>query len=99
MKKYIYSIFAVVILLVLSAAPLYGEDLYGEEKKNDNARFRLFNAEYNSALIQKTKTTVFSEKKLFKIDTMTGKTWMLIDVFKEGKDIKYWREIKNAPDK
>ena len=94
MKKYIHSIFAVVILLVFSAAPLYGE-----EKKYDNARFKLFNAEYNSVLIQTSKTTVFNEKKLFKIDTITGKTWMFIDVFKEGKDIKYWKEIKNSPDK
>lgn len=94
MKKYIHSIFAVTILLVLSAAPLYGE-----VKKDDSARFKLFNAEYNSVLIQTTKTTVFSEKKLFKIDTVTGKSWILIDVFKEGKDIKYWEEIKNNPDK
>ena len=92
MKKYIYSIFAVVILLALSVGPLYGEE-------KENARFQLFNAEYNSALIQTSKTTVFAEKKLFKIDSMTGKTWMLIDVFKEGKDIKYWKEIKNTPDK
>ena len=94
MKKYIYSIFAVVILLILSAA-----SSYGEEKNDDNARFQLFNAEYNSVLIQTAKTTVFNEKKLFKIDSMTGKTWMLIDVFKEGKDRKYWKEIKNGPDK
>lgn len=94
MKKYIYSIFAVVILLALSAGPLYSE-----EKDNNNARFKLFNAEYNSALIQTSKTTVFAEKKLFKIDTRTGKTWMLIDVFKKGRDIKYWKEIKNTPDK
>jgi len=92
MKKYIYSVFAVVILLSLSAGPLYSG-----EKENDNIRFQLFNAEYNSALIQTSKTTVFAEKKLFKIDAMTGKTWMLIDVFKEGKDIKHWKEIKNAP--
>lgn len=94
MKKHIHSIFAVAILLALSAAPLYGE-----EEKYDSARFRLFNAEYNSVLIQTSKTTVFSEKKLFKIDTATGKTWMLIDVFQEGKDIKYWKEIKNTLDK
>ena len=94
MKKYIYSVFAIVILLALSAGPLYSE-----EKDNNNARFKLFNAEYNSALIQRSKTTGFAEKKLFKIDTITGKTWMLIDFFKEGKDIKYWKEIKNTPDK
>ena len=94
MKKYIYFLFAIVILLALSAGPLHSE-----EKKNDKARFQLFNAEYNSALIQRSKTTAFGEKKLFKIDTITGKTWMLIDFFQEGKDIKYWREIKNTPDK
>ena len=94
MKKYIYSILTVVILLALSAGPLYSE-----EKENDEARFQLFNAEYNSALIQISKTTVFAEKKLFKIDTKTGKTWMLIDFFQEGKDVKYWREIKNTQDK
>lgn len=95
MKKYIYSIFAVVILLILSTA----SSLFGEEKNNDNARFQLFNAEYNSVLIQTAKTTVFNEKKLFKIDSKTGKTWMLIDVFKEGKDRKYWKEINNGTDK
>ena len=94
MKKYIYSIFAVVILLALSAGPLYSE-----ENNNADVRFKLFNAEYNSALIQTSKTTVFAEKKLFKIDARTGRTWMLIDVFKEGKDIKYWKEIKNTLDK
>lgn len=93
MKKYIYSVFAIVVLLALSAGPLHSEE------KNDEARFQLFNAEYNSALIQRSKTTAFGEKKLFKIDTITGKTWMLIDFFQEGKDIKYWREIKNTPDK
>jgi hypothetical protein len=94
MKKYIYFLFAIFILPALSAGPLYGE-----EKENDDARFQLFNAEYNSALIQRSKTTGFAEKKLFKIDTKTGKTWMLIDFFQEGKDIKYWKEIKNTPDK
>jgi hypothetical protein len=33
-------------------------------------------------------------KKLFKIDTKTGATWMLIDVMLEGRDRKYWKKIK-----
>jgi hypothetical protein len=81
-----------VVFLVLTAAPLYSA-----EKPDGKRRFQLFNAEYNSALIQTSKTTVFTEKKLFKIDTKTGETWMLIDVFKEGQDIKYWEKIKEGP--
>ncbi len=83
----------IVFLLVLSAGPLYSA-----EQPETKDRFQLFNAEYNSALIQTSKTTVFAEKKLFKIDTKTGETWMLIDVFKEGQDIKYWKNIKETPD-
>jgi hypothetical protein len=79
-------------LLVLSAAPLYSA-----EQPEAKDRFQLFNADYNSVLIQTSKTTVFNEKKLFKIDTKTGETWMLIDVFKEGRDIKYWKKIKATP--
>lgn len=79
-------------LLVLSAAPLYSA-----EQPEAKDRFQLFNAEYNSVLIQTSKTTVFNEKKLFKIDTKTGETWMLIDVFKEGRDITYWKKIKAIP--
>jgi hypothetical protein len=82
----------IFFLLVLSAGPLYSA-----EQPEAKDRFRLFNAEYNSALIQTSKTTVFNEKKLFKIDTKTGETWMLIDVFKEGQAIKYWEKIKATP--
>ncbi len=82
----------IVFLLVLSAAPLYSA-----EQPEAKDRFQLFNAEYNSALIQTSKTTGFNEKKLFKIDTQTGETWMLIDVFKDGQDIKYWKKIKTGP--
>ena len=91
MQKRLFCL-TIFFLLVLSAGPLYSAEQ--PEAKN---RFRLFNAEYNSALIQTSKTTVFSEKKLFKIDTKTGETWMLIDVFKEGQDIKYWKKIKAGP--
>jgi hypothetical protein len=94
MKKNICYVLMAAILLLVSAGPLYSA-----EKIQTETRFQLFNAEYNSALIQTSKTTVFTEKKLFKIDTQTGETWMLIDVFKEGQDIKYWKKIKEATGK
>jgi hypothetical protein len=62
------------------------------------ARFMLFNAEYNSSLKQLSKTTVFLEKRLFKLDTHTGETWVLIDVLQDGKDIRYWKKITEVPD-
>ncbi len=92
MQKRLFCL-TMAFLLVLSAAPLYSA-----EQPEAKDRFQLFNADYNSALIQTSKTTVFNEKKLFKIDTKTGETWMLIDVLKEGKDIKYWKKIKATPD-
>lgn len=91
MKKNVCCVLAAVFLLIVFISPLYGA-----ENKEAKARFQLFNAEYNSALIQTSKTTVFTEKKLFKIDTETGETWMLIDVFKDGQDIKYWKKIKES---
>lgn len=94
MKKSICYVLVAAVLLVLSAGPLYGED-----KTEAENRFQLFNAEYKSTFIQTSKTTGFNEKKLFKIDTKTGETWMLIDVFKEGQDIKYWKKIKEAAGK
>lgn len=94
MNKNMCYMLVVAALLVFGAGPLWGaENTPGEP------RFQLFNAEYNSALIQTSKTTVFNEKKLFKIDTQTGETWMLIDVFKEGQDIKYWKKIKEAAER
>ncbi len=62
-------------------------------------RFVLFNAEYNSSLKQISKTTVFLEKRLFKLDTRTGETWVLIDVMQDGRDIRYWQKITDAPQK
>ena len=94
MKKIIRYGFVAAVLWAVSAGPLYAV-----ENTPTEARFQLFNAEYNSALIQTSKTTVFTEKKLFKIDTQTGATWMLIDVFKEGQDIKYWKKIKEGEGK
>jgi len=88
-----FFILTIVFLLVLFAGPLYSA-----EQQEAKDRFQLFNAEYKSTFIQTSKTTGFNEKKLFKIDTKTGETWLLIDVFKEGRDIKYWKKIKATPD-
>ena len=88
MKKANYVILLFFAVLLLSPNPAWCDD-----KARPNERFRLFNAEYNSATIQKSKTTIFLEKRLFKIDTQTGETWMLIDVIKEQEDIKYWKKI------
>ena len=93
MKKYVSVVFGIVFLSTLLIRPAYGGD-----KENHKGRFRLFNAEYKSTFVQKSKTTGFDEKKLFKIDTQTGETWMLIDVMMEGKDRKYWKKIKAEPD-
>ena len=87
-----FFILTIVFLLVLFAGPLYSA-----EQQETKERFQLFNAEYKSTFIQTSKTTGFNEKKLFKIDTKTGETWLLIDVFKEGQDIKYWKKIKATP--
>jgi len=89
MKKYLVTILAAAILFLFSVSALYGGDRDGEKN-----RFQLFNAEYRSTFVQTSKTTGFDEKKLFKIDTKTGATWMLIDVMLEGKDRKYWKKIK-----
>ncbi|MFC1858814.1 hypothetical protein ACFL9U_12435 [Thermodesulfobacteriota bacterium] len=93
MKKYVSVVFGTVFLATLLIGPVYGGD-----KENPKGRFRLFNAEYKSTFVQKSKTTGFDEKKLFKIDTQTGETWMLIDVMLEGKDRKYWKKIEAEPD-
>lgn len=87
------------ILLLIFVVLLPVNQILGAEKAKTNERFRLFNAEYNSATIQKSKTTIFLEKRLFKIDTQTGETWMLIDVIKEQEDIKYWKKITEKKDK
>lgn len=65
------------------------------DSTSENGRFILFNAEYNSAIIQRSQTTTFLEKRLFKIDQRTGETWMLIDAIREGRDIKFWKKIEN----
>jgi hypothetical protein len=81
-------LWVVAFVLLLGVA---GAAAQTPPKKTD--RFVLFNAEYNSATIQKSQTTIFLEKRLFKIDRQTGDTWMLIDVIRNGKDIKYWKRI------
>ena len=83
------SVLWVVAVVLLAGAA--GAEAQAPSKRTD--RFILFNAEYNSATIQKSQTTIFLEKRLFKIDRQTGDTWMLIDAIRNGKDIKYWKKI------
>ena len=89
MKKYLYLILILTGFFIFSIG-----SLYAEENNTDKNRFQLFNAEYKSTFVQKSKTTGFDEKKLFKIDTKTGETWMLIDVMVEERDRKYWKKIE-----
>lgn len=93
LKKSIYFIFFLFMAVLLPA-----NQILGAEKAKQHERFMLFNAEYNSAAIQQSKTTIFLEKRLFKIDTQTGQTWMLIDVIKEQQDLKYWKKITEKRD-
>ncbi|GEM_PF-1574744 len=83
----------ILAVVLLMAAPL------GAAAAEPEQRFILFNAEYNSSLKQLSKTTVFMEKRLFKLDTRTGETWVLIDVLQDGEDIRYWKKITNSPEK
>jgi len=85
-KRYFISI--VLAGLVFSAFASTGYAGDDEEK-----RFYLFNAEYNSSMIQRSQTSVFLEKRLFKINRRTGETWVLVDVLRNGRDIKYWKKI------
>lgn len=92
MKKTVFLSTVLLWLGVLATGTALGGD-----NRPDRERFQLFNAEYNSATIQRSQTTVFMEKRLFKIDTQTGETWMLIDMMRDGRDLKYWKKVKNAP--
>jgi hypothetical protein len=83
----------ILVLVLLIVAPL------GAAAAEPEQRFILFNAEYNSSLKQLSKTTVFMEKRLFKLDTRTGETWVLIDVLQDGEDIRYWKKISNTQEK
>lgn len=83
----------------LLAAAVFLSAAAGPAAAADSAqRFVLFNAEYNSSLKQLSKTTVFLEKRLFKLDTRTGETWVLVDVLQDGKDIRYWKKITDKPE-
>ena len=81
-----------LLLLGLTVLPVHAQ----KAGDNGNTGFFLFNAVYNSATIQTSKTTIFLEKRLFRIDRKTGDTWMLIDQIRDGKDIKYWQKINNT---
>ena len=93
-RRMFYTLLAVFVFLA-AAGPLCAAGNAVSYKNGEQERFRLFNAEYNSAFIQTSQTTKFMEKRLFKIDQKTGDTWMLIDVFRDGKDSKYWKKIEN----
>lgn len=81
-------LFIIIGLMLIAVGPLYGDN-----KAAEDGQFILFNAVYNTATIQRSKTTIFLEKRLFKIDKKTGVTWMLIDNIRDGKDVKYWIRI------
>ena len=85
------TILAMAVVAMTAGIPGAKETVLTEA----DGRFVLFNAEYNSAIIQRSQTTTFLEKRLFKIDRRTGEAWMLIDAIREGKDIKYWKKIEN----
>ncbi|MCF8050437.1 MAG: hypothetical protein K9L59_04310 [Desulfobacterales bacterium] len=86
------------ILLILAAVLLVAAPS-GAAAAEPEQRFILFNAEYNSSLKQLSKTTVFMEKRLFKLDSRTGETWVLIDVLQDGEDIRYWKKITDSQKK
>ncbi len=88
MKK--KALFIIIGLMLIAVVPLHGA-----LEATKEGQFILFNAIYNTATIQKSKTTIFLEKRLFKIDEKTGDTWMLIDNIRDGKDVKYWKRIDN----
>jgi hypothetical protein len=87
------------LAVCLAAAALILAAPIGAVAADSPQRFILFNAEYNSSLKQLSKTTVFLEKRLFKLDTQTGETWVLIDVLQDGRDIRYWQKITDTPQK
>jgi len=89
--KKILILTAPLFLLALTALPVYAQ----KSGNSGNEQFFLFNAVYNSATIQTSKTTIFLEKRLFKIDRKSGDTWMLIDQIRDGQDIKYWQKINS----
>lgn len=92
MKRGIITTNLAMAAVVMAAGSLWATETVMPET---DGRFALLNAEYNSAIIQRSQTTTFLEKRLFKIDRRTGETWMLIDAIREGKDIKYWKKIEN----
>ncbi|MEA2083765.1 MAG: hypothetical protein U9O82_05885 [Thermodesulfobacteriota bacterium] len=97
MKKNILNIVVSTVFVFLAATgPLCAaESAAVSDENGEKGKFQLYNAVYNSAIIQRSQTTTFIEKRLFKINKETGETWMLIDAIRDGKDIKYWKKIEN----
>jgi hypothetical protein len=93
MKKNLQFSFVVLLMCIFIMAPL----AFGQQEQ-DKGRFNLFNAVYHSALLQKSAATTIVEKKLVRIDSVTGETWMLLDVLQQGKVIKYWEKIDEGPE-
>lgn len=89
MKKTVSLIFC---FLLISASLALSADL-NSKTSGKTGDYELYNGVYHSALIQKNQSTKFLEQKLFRLNTKTGETWMLIDVMKGGADIKYWKKI------
>lgn len=92
MKRSIMITILAMTAVAMAAGPLWAKETVMSE---EDGRFVLFNAEYNSAIIQRSQTTTFLEKRMFKLDRRTGEAWMLIDAIREGKDIKFWKKIDN----
>ncbi|SDU35698.1 hypothetical protein [Desulfobacula phenolica] len=92
MKKTVSLIFC---FLLISSSLALSADL-NSKTSDKTGNYELYNGVYHSALIQKNQSTKFLEQKLFRLNTTTGETWMLIDVMKGGADIKYWKKITDG---
>ena len=96
MKRKMLNVLSAVFVFLAAAGSLCAAENAAVSGENgEQGRFQLYNAVYNSAIIQRSQTTTFIEKRLFKINKETGETWMLIDAIIDEKDIKYWKKIEN----
>ena len=92
--------FAVLLVIAVAIFAFFSfNKSQGSEKESTNTsspgRFMLFQGVFDTAVIndQDTKKTSFmtSDKKLFKLDTATGDTWICKEVshFKENGKLDY----------
>jgi len=89
MKKTCYLVFVAFLWTLIMTVPAWCDDA-------PEGDYILFNGIYNSAVIQKSNTSVFLEKRLLKLDKKSGDTWMLIDQMRNGEEIKYWKKISDS---